>query len=427
MTTVILLGTLDTKGEEYGFVRDHLHAQGIETLVIDAGVLDAPTLEADISREEVAQAAGAHLARLASDRDRGVAIDAMMGGARKLVTPLVARGGVHGIFGMGGSGGSTLISGVMRDLPVGFPKLLVSTVASGDTRPYVGASDISMMSSIVDISGINQLSERVLTNAAGSIAGMAKACESFVSVTERKPVIGATMFGVTTPCVTIARKRLEALGYEVLVFHATGVGGDTMEALVRTGVITGVLDTTTTELADSLVGGALPSGPERLETAGSLGLPQVVSLGALDMVNFGPLGSVPERFRNRRLHRHNASITLMRTTAEENAELGRIIARKLNQATGPVTLFVPKNGVSMIDVEGQPFFDAEADSALFGAVLDGINVNVGVQEHETHINDPAFATAMADELDRLYRDWSANRGESPQFRERNQSNGSETQ
>jgi uncharacterized protein (UPF0261 family) len=235
------------------------------------------------------------------------------------------------------------------------------------------------------------------------------------------------MFGVTTPCVTIARKRLEALGYEVLVFHATGVGGDTMEALVRTGVITGVLDTTTTELADSLVGGALPSGPERLETAGSLGLPQVVSLGALDMVNFGPLGSVPERFRNRRLHRHNASITLMRTTAEENAELGRIIARKLNQATGPVTLFVPKNGVSMIDVEGQPFFDAEADSALFGAVLDGINVNVGVQEHETHINDPAFATAMADELDRLYRDWSANRGESPQFRERNQSNGSETQ
>lgn len=418
MTTVLLLGTLDTKGDEYRFVRDLLHAQSIETLVIDAGVLDAATLEADIFREEVAQAAGADLARLANDGDRGAAIDVMMDGARKIVTPLVSEGGAHGVFGMGGSGGSTLISGVMRELPVGFPKLLVSTIASGDTRPYVGPSDISMMSSIVDISGINQLSERILTNAAGSIAGMARAYESFAPHVERKPVIGATMFGVTTPCVTVARKRLEALGYEVLVFHATGIGGDTMEALVRSGAIIGVLDSTTTELADSLVGGALPSGPERLETAGSLGLPQVVSLGALDMVNFGPIDSVPEKFRNRTLHRHNASITLMRTTAEENVELGRIIAGKLNTATGPVTLFIPRGGVSMIDVEGQPFFDPEADNALFDAVLDGIHGHVNVQVQDTHINDPAFAMAMADELDRLYQDWSANRDNPQQPQER---------
>lgn len=413
MTTVLLLGTLDTKGEEYGFIRDHLHSQGVETLVIDAGVLDAPTLEADISRGEVAQAAGIDLARLANDGNRGVAIDAMMDGATRIITRLVDEGRVHGIFGMGGSGGSTLISGVMRALPVGFPKLLMSTIASGDTRPYVGTSDISMMSSIVDISGINQLSERILANAAGSIAGMARTHESFSSRLERKPVIGATMFGVTTPCVTVARQRLESLGYEVLVFHATGIGGDTMESLMRGGVITGVLDSTTTELADSLVGGALPSGPARLETAGSLGLPQVVSLGALDMVNFGPIDSVPERFRDRTLYRHNASITLMRTTPEENAELGRVIADKLNTATGPVTLFVPRNGVSMIDVDGQPFHDPDADSALFAAVLGGINANIRVQEQDTHINDPAFATAMADELDRLYQEWSATRDSSP--------------
>lgn len=413
MTTVILLGTLDTKGEEYGFIRDQLQTQGIKTMVIDAGIMGKPRLDADIPREEIARAAGIDLARLANDGDRGAAIDAMLDGARTIIKALVSEGRVHGIFGMGGSGGATLISGVMRDLPVGFPKLLVSTIASGDTRPYVGTSDISMMSSIVDISGINQLSERILANAAGSIAGMAWAYEAFAPVADRKPVIGATMFGVTTPCVTVARERLEALGYEVLVFHATGIGGDTMESLIRGGVITGVLDATTTELADSLVGGALPSGPERLETAGSLGLPQVVSLGALDMVNFGPIESVPEKFQNRKLHRHNASITLMRTTAEENAELGQIIATKLNQTKGPVTLFVPKGGVSMIAVAGESFYDPQADNALFDAVIDGINPNIPVQVHETDINDPVFATAMADEMDRLYREWSGSRSESP--------------
>ena len=409
MTTVILLGTLDTKGEEYGFVRDRLRDAGIDTLVIDAGVLDTPRLAADVTREEVAAAAGADLATLVREHDRGAAIDVMLTGAKAIVQRLVAEREAHGIFGMGGSGGSTLVSGVMRDLPVGFPKLLVSTVASGDTRPYVGTSDICMMSSIVDISGINQLSERILANAAGAIAGMARAHEAFVPSAGRKPVIGATMFGVTTPCNTVARERLEELGYEVLVFHATGIGGDTMESLVRGGIITGVLDTTTTELADSLVGGALPSGPERLEVAGSMGVPQVVSLGALDMVNFGPVESVPERFRDRQLFRHNASITLMRTTVEENAELGRTIAGKLNAAIGPVTVFIPLRGVSAIDIEGQAFHDPAADAALFDALRNELERRITVEEVDTDINDPAFATAMADEMDRLYKAWSAAR------------------
>ncbi|MBA2248484.1 MAG: Tm-1-like ATP-binding domain-containing protein [Chloroflexia bacterium] len=409
MTTVILLGTLDTKGEEYGFVRDRLRGAGIDTLVIDAGILDIPRLAPDVTREEVAAAANADIATLVRDRDRGAAIDIMLNGATAIVQRLVAEREVHGIFGMGGSGGSTLVSGVMRELPVGFPKLLVSTVASGDTRPYVGTSDIAMMSSIVDIAGINQLSELILANAAGAIGGMARAHETFVPSGARKPVIGATMFGVTTPCTTVARERLEALGYEVLVFHATGIGGDTMESLIRGGVITGVLDTTTTELADTLVGGALPSGPERLEIAGSLGLPQIVSLGALDMVNFGPIESVPERFRDRHLFRHNASITLMRTTREENAELGRIIAGKLNGATGPVALFIPLRGVSAIDIEGQAFHDPEADAALFDALRSELDGRVKVVEVDTDINDPAFAIAMADELDRLYKEWSAAR------------------
>lgn len=413
MTTVLLLGTLDTKGEEYGFVRDQLRSQGIETLVVDAGIMDTPRLDADIPRAEVARAAGTDIASLVKVGDRGSAIDAMMAGARDVISPLVTQGRIQGIFGMGGSGGATLVSGVMRELPVGFPKMLVSTIASGDTRPYVGTSDIAMMSSIVDISGVNQLSERILANAAGAIAGMARAYESFRPSTGQKPVIGATMFGVTTPCVTVARERLEELGYEVLVFHATGIGGDTMESLIHGGVITGVLDTTTTELADALVGGELPAGPERLETAGSMGLPQVVSLGALDMVNFGPMNSVPEQFRDRHLFRHNASITLMRTTAEENAELGSTIARKLNAAKGRVSLFIPRRGVSMIDVEGQAFHDPEADNALFTAVLAEIDEGVRVHDLDLDINDPEFATAMADEVDRLYQDWSANRAVSP--------------
>jgi uncharacterized protein (UPF0261 family) len=258
-----------------------------------------------------------------------------------------------------------------------------------------------MTYSVVDISGLNRISERILSNAAGAIAGMAK-----VSVPERgegRPLIGATMFGVTTPAVTRARERLEELGYEVLVFHATGTGGQSMEALARGGFLAGVLDLTTTELADDLVGGVLSAGPDRLEAAGELGLPQVVSLGALDMVNFGPRETVPPQFEGRNIYVHNPTVTLMRTTPEECAELGRRIARKLSAATGPTALFVPLKGVSMIATEGGPFHDPAADEALFSALRESVGENVELHELDLDVNDQAFADAMASRLDEMLR------------------------
>jgi uncharacterized protein (UPF0261 family) len=307
------------------------------------------------------------------------------------------------VLSLGGSGNSSVAARAMRELPVGVPKLIVSTLASGDTRPYVGAVDITMTYSVVDIAGINRISARILANAAGAIAGMATA--SVPAGAGDRPIVGATMFGVTTPCVTRARERLEELGYEVLVFHATGTGGQSFEALATGGFLAGALDVTTTELADDLVGGVLSAGPDRLEAVGAAGVPQVVSLGALDMVNFGPKDTVPERFAGRNLFVHNPTVTLMRTTAEEMAELGRRIASKLNGASGPTALFVPLRGVSAIDVDGQPFRDAEADEALFGALRDGVDTaKVELVEVDADVNDPAFATAMADRLHAMIGD-----------------------
>ncbi len=408
MASVVLLGTLDTKGSEYAFLRDRVRDAGCDVILVDAGVMSERS-PGDITADEVARAAGEDRAALAAAGDRGPAVAAMTRGAVTVIRRLYDEGKLHGILGMGGSGGSSLISAAMQALPVGVPKLLVSTVASGDTRPYVGTSDIAMMYSVVDIAGINGISEKILTNAAAGIAGMAKATEGFVSHVEKKPLIGATMFGVTTPCVTTAREWLEEKGYEVLVFHATGAGGRSMEALMEAGFITGVLDSTTTELADELVGGVLSAGPDRLEMAGRLGLPQVVSLGALDMVNFGPLDTVPAEFKDRNLYVHNATVTLMRTTKDECAELGRMIATKLNAAKGPLAVFVPLRGVSMIDVEGKPFYDAEADAALMGELRAGLSPDVELVEVDTDINDPAFATAMAERLDALYTAWAAGR------------------
>ncbi|MBX6754417.1 MAG: Tm-1-like ATP-binding domain-containing protein, partial [Thermorudis peleae] len=326
------------------------------------------------------------------------AIETMARGATQIVRTLFQQGKLHGILGLGGSGGSALVTAAMRALPIGVPKLMVSTLAAGDTRPYIGVSDIALLYPVVDIAGLNRLSEQILANAAGAIAGMAQAYEQYRPPQTAKPLIGATMFGVTTPCVTAARQRLEELGYEVLVFHATGTGGRAMEALVTGGFLAGVLDITTTELADELVGGVLSAGPERLEAAGAMGIPQVVSLGALDMVNFGPIDTVPERFRHRRLYKHNPTVTLMRTTPEECAELGRIIAQKLNQARGPVVVFIPKRGVSAIATEGGPFYDPDADQALFTALKAHLRPDIPVEEWDTDINDPAFARAMAERL-----------------------------
>ena len=397
MPTVVLLGTLDTKGAEYAFLRDRLREHGVDVIVVDAGIFEPAGLEPDVSRQEMARAAGADVAALAAAADRGAAVTAMAAGAEEVVRRLHADGKLDGILALGGSGGTSIGTRAMRALPVGVPKLMVSTVASGNTRVYVGAVDVTMMYSVVDISGVNTVSARIMANAAGAIAGMAGVT---VPKLATKPLVGATMFGVTTPCVTRARERLEELGYEVLVFHATGAGGQSLEALVRDGFLAGVLDATTTELADEIVGGTLSAGPDRLEAAGVAGVPQVVSLGALDMVNFGPRESVPPEFEGRNLYVHNPTVTLMRTTPDECAELGRTIGRKLSAATGPTVLFVPLKGVSMIAVDGQPFHDADADAALFAGLRETLGT-VEVHELDTDINDPAFAVAMADRLHEL--------------------------
>ena len=406
---MVLLGTLDTKGREYEFLGGRVRAAGAETLLIDAGVVGDPQTAPDISHDEVAAAAGESLAALAAAGDRGAAVAAMARGAGTILARLHAEGRLHGVLGMGGSGGTSLVSQATRALPLGVPKLIVSTVASGNTRAYVGASDLTLMYSVVDIAGVNSVSERILGNAAAAAAGMARHYAAFRPAAGGRPCLGATMFGVTTPCVTEARRQLEEHGYEVLVFHATGVGGMSMEALMRSGQITGVLDVTTAELADELAGGVLAAGPDRLEVAGELGLPQVVTLGGLDIVNFGPMETVPERYRRRNLHRHNPAVTLMRTTPEECARLGRIIAAKLNRAAGPLTLFIPRRGFSAMGAEGGVFRDPEADEVLIRELRETIDPAVEVVEMDTDINDPAFAHAMARRLHEHYQAWAARR------------------
>lgn len=401
MATVVLLGTLDTKGAEFDYLRRAVQAAGCDTILVDAGIFGDSSVAVDIGHAAVAAAVGADVVALATAGDRGKAVTTMADGATVVVRRLFDEGRLQGIIGLGGTGNSALATQAMRTLPVGVPKLMVSTVASGDTRPYVGAVDVTMMYSVVDIAGINQISERILSNAAGAIAGMAQAYANLQPAHNSKPLITASMFGVTTPCVTMAREWLERHGYEVLVFHATGAGGRSMEALIEAGFIAGSLDSTTTEWADELVGGVLNAGPNRLEAAGAKAIPQVVSLGALDMVNFGPIETVPEKFRGRNLYVHNATVTLMRTTPEECAQLGQIIGEKLSAAKGPTALFVPLRGISMIASEGKPFYDPEADAALIGALKAHLGPNVELHELDMEINDPRFAEAMAERLHQL--------------------------
>jgi uncharacterized protein (UPF0261 family) len=397
--TVVLIGTLDTKGEEYAFLRTRLEAAGLSVVLVDVGTGGPPRTTPDVAREEVAAAAGIDLAVLTSAGDRGRAVEAMCAAAPVAVRRLFDEGRCQGVLAAGGSGNTAIATAAMRRLPIGVPKVMVSTMASGDTSGYVDVSDVVMVPAVTDVAGLNSVSARVLAGAAAALAGMVTA--PAVDLGEHRPAVAATMFGVTTPAVTAAREELDRRGYEVLVFHATGTGGRTMESLVEAGLVAGVLDLTTTELADDLVGGVLSAGPHRLETAGRVGVPQVVSLGALDMVNFGPRETVPERFAGRNLYVHNPSVTLMRTTAEECAELGRRVAVRLSAATGPVALYVPLRGVSAIAVEGGPFFDPAADDALFTAVREHLAPSVELHELDTDINDPAFAAAMAARLDDL--------------------------
>jgi len=400
MKTVLLIGTLDTKGEEYAFVRDVIQARGVNTLVMDIGIVGPSAFMADITPDEVATRGGSSLTALRERHDRGEAVNVMLAGARALTREAHDAGRFDGVLGLGGGGGTAIITAAMRELPVGVPKVMVSTMASGNTAPYVDVKDITMMYSVVDIAGLNPLSRRILSNAAGAIVGMVS---QEVAPSDDRPLIAATMFGVTTPCVTAARERLEAAGYNVLVFHATGSGGRAMEGLIDDGWFAGVLDVTTTEWADEVVGGVLTAGPDRLGAAARKGVPQVVSVGALDMVNFGAPDTIPAKFSDRRLYRHNPSVTLMRTTPEECREIGARIATQLNRATGPTVVMLPMRGVSMIDREGQPFHNPEADAALFDALRSGLRPDIRVHELDAHVNDPEFAHAMADELLTLVR------------------------
>ena len=404
MPSVHLFATLDTKGLEADFVRALLQSWKIPVTLVDVGALGEPAVGADVSREEIFRLAGSSLEHVRQRADRGEAVTLAAAGAAALARSAFDRGALSGVLGLGGSAGTTIASSAMRVLPLGVPKVMLSTLASGTVRQFVGDKDIFMLNAVVDILGINRVSREVLSEAARAMAGLVTYPRPPAGNADR-PLVAATMFGVTTPCVERARAVLEQQGFEVLVFHATGNGGQAMESLIGEGLIAGVLDLTTTELADEHVGGFLSAGPARLTAAGRTGIPQVVSTGAVDMVNFYGPSSVPERFANRVFYRHNANVTLMRTTAEENAAIGADIARKLSQAAGPVSVLLPARGVSAIDREGQPFDDPDARRALHEAIKSGLPGD-RVVEVDLHINDPEFAEMAAMKLVEMIRSQS---------------------
>jgi uncharacterized protein (UPF0261 family) len=394
--TVLLVGALDTKGEEFAFVKGLIEAAGVRTLVIDFGVLGQPAFAPDIPRQEVAAAGGGDLTALTSGQHKDEAMRVMATGLAVLVRRLFDEGRFDGILGMGGSGGTSLATAAMRTLPVGVPKVMVSTLGGGDVGAFTGGKDIIFLPSIVDVAGINRISRAIYANAAGAILGMVQMERP--AAAEDKPLIAASMFGNTTQAVDQARRRLEAAGYEVLVFHATGTGGWTMESLISDGYIVGSLDMTTTELADYVCGGVLSAGPERCLAAARAGIPAVLVPGCVDMCNFGGLETVPEKYRERTLYQWNPNITLMRTNEEENVQIGQLIAAAANASTGPVALFLPLKGVSMLDSPGNAFWDPVADEACFATIKAQVRADIPVHELDYNINDPAFADAVAQAL-----------------------------
>ncbi|MFD9670250.1 Tm-1-like ATP-binding domain-containing protein, partial [Rhodococcus sp. NPDC059968] len=390
VTTVAMLGAFDTKASEFEFLREELVRRGARVLAVDFGVHDRPPAWADVPSSTVADLGGADLKELLRGRDRGAAMRAMANGAAALFRRFAANGDIDGAISLGGTGGTAVAGAAFRELPLGVPKMIVSTAASGYTAPYVGESDLILVPSITDIAGLNSILRGVIEKAAASI--VAQSSDGARVPTKSASTIAASMFGVTTPCVDRARGELERRGSEVVVFHMTGTGGRMMERLIREGLIDAALDITTTELADELVGGVFAAGPERLSAAALRGVPQVVSVGALDMVNFGPRDSVPSEFSTRRLYQHNPSVTLMRTTPEETEELGRRLAERLNASIGATTVLIPLRGVSALSVEGAPFADHVADEALFAAIRAGIDPDrVELVELDCDINAPEFA------------------------------------
>lgn len=395
MKTIAVLGTLDTKGDEHGYVAEIIRSRGHRTLLIDVGSLEEPRVKPDITREEVAQAGEVDLTALRAKQDRGESVAAMAAAAAVLLAQLVESNRIDGVISLGGGGGTAIGTAAMRALPIGFPKVMVSTLAAGNVAPYVGTKDIVMFPSIVDVSGLNRLSRVLLARAAGAICGMV---ETEIPESVEKPLIVASMFGNTTAGVNAAKKVLEEAGYEVLVFAATGTGGRIMESLIESGMVDGVLDFTTTEWADELVGGVLGAGPNRLEAAGKTSVPAIVVPGCLDMVNFGERSSVPEKFAGRTFYQHNAQVTLMRTSPAECEEIGQIMAEKLNEYLGPVTVLLPMKAISVISAPGGAFHDPVADKALFDAIKKNLRSDIPVIEMDVAINDETFAQACAEAL-----------------------------
>ncbi len=392
--TVVLVGALDTKGKEFDFVKQLVEQAGLDTLVIDFGVMGEPTLTPDITRDEVAEAGGGNLAHLASGEHKDEAMQVMAAGLAAVVRRLYDEGGLDGILSMGGSGGTSIATTAMRALPVGVPKVMVSTLGGGDVSAYAGTKDITFMPSIVDVAGINRISRAIYKNAAGAIAGMVQA-EAPPAPGER-PLVTASMFGNTTACVDLARSIMENAGYEVLVFHATGSGGRTMESLIADGYIAGSLDITTTELADEVCGGVLSAGPERGMAASRAGIPAVIVPGCVDMANFWGIESVPEKYRERNLYKWNPNVTLMRTNVEENTRIGEMLAAAANAATAPVTIVLPLKGVSMLDSPGGRFWDPAADQACYDAIKANLKPGISVVELDHNINDSEFAEQCAE-------------------------------
>jgi len=394
--TVAIVGTLDTKGQEYDYIRRKIENRGFGTLTVHCGVF-SPGFHPDISNEVVANAAGKRIDDLTAHKNRGNAMAVMAQGLSKLLPELLERNEIHAVIAAAGSGGTAVVTTGMRALGIGIPKLMVSTVAGGDVSAFVGSSDIIMMPSIVDVSGLNHILKRQLDMAVSAICGM---LDVDTTMDEKaRPLVAASMFGVTTPCVDAARKILEENGYDVLVFHATGNGGDTMESLIDAGYFSGVLDLTTTEFCDVAAGGIMAAGPHRLETASKKGIPLVVSVGAVDMVNFGPLNTVPEKYHTRKLYCHNPAITLMRTSVDENRIVANMICSKLNSVTAPTVLLLPLGGISSMDLPGEPFWGPKEDETLFNVFRRNlVNENVQLVESPWNINDRKFAGLAAETL-----------------------------
>ena len=394
--TVVIIGALDTKGHEFAFIKDLVEKAGLKTLVVDFGVMGEPSLQPDVSRAEVAAAGGGKLDQLRSGDRKDEAMKVMSTGLAVTVRKLYDGGKLHGIIGMGGTGGTSVATSAMRTLPVGVPKVMVSTVGGGDVSAYAGTKDITFVPSIVDVAGFNRISRTIYANAAGAIAGMTKV--DVPPAKEEKPLATASMFGNTTACVDKARGILESKGFEVLVFHATGTGGKTMESLIADGYIAASLDITTTELADEVCGGVFTAGPDRMLAAARAGIPTVLVPGCVDMCNFWALSTVPEKYRNRNLYQWNPNVTLMRTNVEENRIMGKMIAKAANEAKGPVAILLPLKGVSMLDSPGNAYWDPAADRACYDAIKTNVKPGIPVIELDNNINDPEFAATAAETL-----------------------------